>query len=374
MINQERLVQEFMEMVRIDSLSYQEGKFASYLKQKLKEIGLEVFEDEEAGRLAGSDTGNIIGRMQGRIKEAPAIFLSAHMDTVPLGKGISPQIKDGVIVSSGDTILASDDKAGVAVIFEALRHLKEEQLAHGDIEVLFTVGEEVGLLGARFLDYDMLEAKMGFVLDCGGSPGTIICRAPAHDRIDAVIKGKAAHAGMHPEEGINAIQVAAKAINKMQLLRIDAETTANVGVIKGGEVTNIVCDHLELQAEARSLSEEKLQKQTEHLISCLQEACDEMGAQLEVEVTREYPAFTIKEEELVVQIAEKAAKSLGLEVNITSSGGASDTNYFCHNGIKAVNLGIGMSCAHTKEEFIKIEDLIMMAHYVAEITRCAAQK
>jgi len=373
MINQERLINDFMEMVRIDSLSYQEGKFAAYLKAKLQEMGLEVIEDQQAGRLAGSDTGNIIGRLPGKIKDAPPIFFSAHMDTVPLGEGIEPIIKDGVLYSSGDTVLASDDKAGVAAILEALRCLQEEEVEHGDVEVLFTVCEETGLLGARYLDYGLLQAKTGFVLDCAGSPGTIICQAPAHNRIDALIIGKAAHAGMQPENGVNAIQVAAKAINRMNLLRIDEETTANVGVIKGGEVTNVVCERVELQAEARSLSEEKLCKQTKHMVNCFQKVCDEMGALLEVKVTREYPAFTLKKEETVVQIAVEAAQSLGFQVHLTSSGGGSDTNYFCNNGLKVVNLGIGMSHAHTKEEFIKIEELVRTAHYVTEITRCAAQ-
>jgi tripeptide aminopeptidase len=373
MINQERLVQEFIEMVKIDSLSKQEGKFAAYLKEKLIELGLEVFIDEQAGRQAGSDTGNLFGRLKGKREGVPVILFSAHMDTVPLGEGIQPQIREGTIYSSGNTILGSDDKAGIAIILEVLRHIQEEKIEHGDIEVLFTIGEEAGLLGSRYLDYSLLRAEMGFVLDSDGEPGTIICQAPAHERIDAVIQGKAAHAGMNPEEGVNAIQVAARAINKMNLLRIDEETTANIGVIKGGEATNIVCERVELEGEARSLSEEKLCQQTRHMVNCLQEACDEMGARLEVETTREYPVFKLKEDEPIVKIAREAAESLGLKVNITASGGGSDTNYFSANGIKTVNLGIGMSQAHTKEEFIKIKDLVMSAHYVTEIIKRVAR-
>ncbi|MGI6587430.1 MAG: M20/M25/M40 family metallo-hydrolase [Peptococcia bacterium] len=367
MINQERLVQEFIEMVKIDSLSKQEGKFAVYLKEKLIELGLEVFVDEQAGRRAGSNTGNLLGRLQGKRKKAPIILFSAHMDTVPLGEGIQPQIRKDTIYSSGDTVLGSDDKAGIAIILEALRHIKEEKIEHGEIEVLFTIGEEAGLLGSRYLDYSLLRAELGFVLDSDGVPGTIICQAPAHERIDAVIHGKAAHAGMNPEEGVNAIQVASQAIVKMNLLRIDEETTANIGAIKGGEATNIVCERVELEGEARSLSEEKLRQQIQHMVNCLREACDEMGAHLEVETTREYPVFKLKEDEPVVKIAREAAESSGLEVNITSSGGGSDTNYFSAHGIKTVNLGIGMSQAHTKKEFIRIKDLVMSAHYVAEI-------
>ncbi|HHY05371.1 MAG TPA: M20/M25/M40 family metallo-hydrolase [Clostridia bacterium] len=373
MINQERLVQEFIEMVKIDSLSKQEGKFAAYLKEKLIKLGLEVFIDEQAGQRAGSDTGNLVGRLQGKRKGVPVILFSAHMDTVPLGVGIQPQIREGAIYSSGKTILGSDDKAGIAIILEALRHIQEEKIEHGGIEVLFTIGEEAGLLGSRYLDYSLLQAEMGFVLDSDGVPGTIICQAPAHERINAVIYGKAAHAGMNPEDGVNAIQVAARAINKMNLLRIDEETTANIGVIKGGEVTNIVCERVILEGEARSLSEERLCQQIRHMVNCLQEACDQMGACLEVKTRREYPVFKLEEAEPIIKIAREAAKFLGLEVNVTSSGGGSDTNYFSAHGLKTVNLGIGMSQAHTTEEFIKIKDLVMSAHYVAEIIQQVAR-
>lgn len=367
MINQERLVKEFMEMVKIDSLSHKEGKFASYLKDKLIELGLEVYVDEQAGRKAGSNAGNILGRLKGNRQDVPVILLSAHMDTVPSGEGIQPQLRGDAIYSDGNTILGSDDKAGIAAILEALRHIREEQQEYGDIEVLFTVGEEEGLLGARYLDYGMLRAKMAFVLDCDGAPGTIIRQAAAHDKIYAVLHGKAAHAGMNPEDGVSSIQVAARAINNMNLLRIDEETTANIGVIKGGEVTNIVCDRVELVGEVRSMSEKKLYQQTKHMINCLQEACHEMGARLEVETKKIYPAFALSQDEAVLKIAQQAAEVLGIEVKVISSGGGSDANYFNQYGIKTVNLGIGMSNVHTKDEYIKIKDLEMSARYVAAI-------
>jgi tripeptide aminopeptidase len=367
MINQERLVKEFIEMVKIDSLSNKEGRFAAYLKEKLEELGLETVIDEQAGQAVDSDTGNLLGRLKGNRAEAPKLFFSAHMDTVAPGEGIQPQIREGAIYSNGSTILGGDDKAGIAAIIEALRHIKEEKIEHGDIEVLFTIGEETGLWGARYLNYDLLQSKTGFVLDSDGEPGTIICQAPAHDKIYAVIYGEAAHAGMSPEKGVSAIQVAARAINSMQLLRIDEETTANIGVIKGGIATNIVCDRVELEGEARSLDEEKLQQQLTQMLNCLQIACKEMGARLETKIERQYPAFRLNKDEVVVQLARSAAEALGLKAQVIASGGGSDANYFNHRGIKAINLGIGMSKVHTKEEFIKIKDLVMMAHYVVAI-------
>lgn len=367
MIKQERLVREFIEMVKIDSPSYKEAKFAAYLKNLLEELGLEIVIDEHAGQVVGSDAGNIVAILKGCLSDIPPILFSAHMDTVSPGEGIKPQVKDGAIFSDGTTVLGGDDKAAIAAMIEVIRHLKEENIVHGDLEFLFTIGEEAGVWGSHYFDYSLIRSQMGFVLDCDGEPGTIVCQAPVHEKIDATIFGKAAHAGMNPEEGISAIQVAARAINNMKLLRIDEETTANLGVISGGLATNIVCDKVKVHGEARSLNEEKLQQQITHMLNCLQNACREMGARLETKVERQYPAFHLAESEAVVQIAKSAAQALGLKAEVVASGGGSDANYFNHRGIKTVNLGIGMSKVHTKEEFIKIEDLVMTARYLVAI-------
>ncbi len=367
MIKQERLVKEFVDMVKIDSPSYKEGKFAVYLKKLLEDLGLEVVIDEHVGQVVGSDTGNIVAKLKGNLAGKQTILFSAHMDTVSPGEGINPQVKDGAIYSDGTTVLGGDDKAAVAVLLEVIRHIKEENIEHGDIEFLFTVAEEAGVWGSHYFDDKLLSAKIGFVLDCDGDPGMIICQAPVHDKIYATIYGKAAHAGMNPEEGVSAIQVAARAINNMKLLRIDEETTANIGVISGGLATNIVCEKVKLQGEARSLDEEKLQQQMTHMLNCLQKACKEMGARLETKIERQYPAFQLDENEEVVQIAKNAAADLGLTPKVIASGGGSDANYFNHRGIKTVNLAIGMSKVHTKEEYIKVDDLVGTAHYVMAI-------
>lgn len=373
MINKERLINEFITMAKIASPSRKEGKFAAYLAEQLRDLGLEVIIDDEAGRAAGSDAGNIIGRLPGNSSHNTSLFFAAHMDTVSPGEGIKPVIKHDIIYSSGDTVLGSDDKSGIAGVLEVLRHIKEEKVAHGDIEVVFTVGEEIGLLGSKFLDYSLLKSKIGFVLDSGGEPGTIIKQAPAEDSITAIIKGKAAHAGVNPEDGISAIQVAARAINNMKLLRVDEETTSNIGVISGGVATNIVCDKVSLEGEARSLKDDKLAKQTQHMVDCLQEACSQMGAHLELNVTRSYSAFNLSEDEAIIKIAKEAGRKLNLPVKVASSGGGSDTNYFNAHGIKAVNLGTGMSKVHTTEEFIRINDLVNITRYIFALIQEATQ-
>ncbi len=367
MINTERLVQEFCELVKIDSLSKKEAALAAVLQRKLTELGLEVIKDKKSAAAAGSDSGNLLGRLKGNVQGARAVLLVAHMDTVTPGEGISPVIDDGVIRSSGATVLGADDKSGIAAILEALRHIAEEKLPHGDLEVLFTVGEEAGLLGSRYLDYSLLKAQLGFVLDSGGSPGTIINQGPAQDKIKAVIIGRTAHAGVNPEDGISAIQVAAKAIDHMKLLRIDEETTANIGTISGGNVTNIVCDRVVIEGEARSLSDDKLDRQTQHMLDCLKKTCEESGARLEVTTERLYPAFFVDRAEPLIGLACRAASAAGFEAKVMASGGGSDTNYFNARGIRTLNLGTGMNRVHTTEEQIKISDMTGTARYVAAL-------
>jgi len=370
MVNQQRLVEEFIELVKIDSHSGQEGKIAAVLKTKLEDLGLEVIIDD-AGKKVGGETGNLIGRLKGE-KEGTTILFSCHMDTVKPGEGVKPIIKDEVIYSDGTTILGGDNKAGIAAVLEGIRMIKESDTPHSDVEVAFSIWEEGGLLGAKNLDYGKIQAKHAFVLDSGGSPGEIITKGPAQDRVDAKIIGKPAHAGVVPEEGISAIMIAARAIDQMNLLRIDEETTANIGVIKGGDATNIVTPLVEIKGEARSLSEEKLDRQTAHMVETFKKAAADFGGTVEMDVERMYPPFNIGDEEEIVVKVKEALQNMGVEGYTTSTGGGSDTNIFNGNGIKAINLGIGEKKAHTLEEHIHIKDLVSAAKMVSEIIKVFA--
>lgn len=367
MIDKDRLLASFLEMVKIASPSRKEGIFAAYLQKQMEDMGLEVIIDEQSREKSGSDSGNLIGRLKGNKPGVAPVLFSAHMDTVSPGERIEPLERDGVIFSKGATILGADDKSGIAAILEAIRHLQEEGIAHGDIEVLFTVGEEMGLLGARYLNFALLTAKMGYILDCGGNPGLIINQGPAHDTIKAVINGRSAHAGANPEEGISAIQVAARAIDRMNLLRIDKETTANIGRISGGNATNIVCDRVELEGEARSLLVNKLDRQTKEMVNCLEQAGREFGARVEIEVNRSYPAFHVAEDHPVIEMAKAAATKIGLKAEVSATGGGSDVHFLNEGGLQAVNLATGMNKVHTTDEQILIGDLVDTARFVAAI-------
>lgn len=371
MVNKERVIAELIELVQIDSVSYKEGKVAKILVDKLKQLGFEVYIDD-TGTQCGGETGNIIATLRGN-RLGKTVLFSAHMDTVSPGERIKPIVDEahGIIKSDGTTVLGSDDKGGIVAILEAIRAIKENNINHADIQIVFTVCEEVGLFGAKNLDFSNIHADFGFVLDGGGAPGKIIVKAPAQESIEVKIKGRPAHAGVSPEEGISAVMVAARAIEKMKLLRIDEDTTANIGIINGGIATNIVMPELEILAEVRSLDISKLEKQTKHMVDTFKQAAEDFGAKIEIKTKRMYDAFNVDENDEIVNILKKILINMGIEPTVISTGGGSDTNILNANGIKAVNLSVGMEKAHTLEEYIAIEDLMNSAKLVVEIIKQA---
>lgn len=369
MVDPGRVVESFLELVRIDSVSGKERKVADLLKNKLSVLGLEVREDN-AGREIGSDTGNIIGKLPGNGR-GPVLLFCAHMDTVEPGRGVKPLLENGVIKSSGDTVLGADDKAAIAAILEALRVVRGQNIEHGGLEVVLTIWEEGGLFGSKNLNYDLIDAQNGFVLDSDGPPGTIITRAASQDRIGATITGKAAHSGISPEDGVNAIQVASHAIAKMKLGRIDHETTGNIGIVSGGKAINIVPDSVNIQGEARSLDGRKLKVQTAHMCRSIREAASKFGARADIAVETVYREFNLDEDALPVRIAFKAAENLGLNPRLDRTAGGSDANIFNHRGIATVVLGIGMQKVHTTEEYISIAHLVENSRYLVEIIKTA---
>ncbi|CDI48482.1 M20/M25/M40 family metallo-hydrolase [Clostridium tetani] len=365
MIKEERLLNKFLEYVQIDSESLNEKEMMETLIKDMKELGMEVSTDN-TGEKVGSNGTNVYGYLKGDLDIEPILF-SCHMDTVTPGNSIKPVIKDGVIQSSGDTILGGDDKSGIVSILEAIRTIKENNISHGPIEIVFTVCEEIGLKGSKNADYSKIKSRQAFILDSGGDVGKVIIKAPAQDKINVKINGKAAHAGVAPEEGISAIQVAAEAISNMKLLRIDEETTANVGIIEGGKATNIVCPELKIAAEARSLNKDKLKKQTEHMVECFNKAAEKFGVTVEIDVIHSYDPVNLDVEDEIVKTVKTACDKIGVTFEPAASGGGSDANVFNGNGIKSVNLATGMSKVHTTEEFITVENLNNTAKLVYEI-------
>lgn len=361
------LVQQFLAMVKISSPSRREGKLAAYLQAELIKLGFDVHVDD-AGKAVGGDTGNIIATLAGTRQTDPIMFC-CHMDTVEPCEGVNPIVEGDVVRSDGTTILGGDDKGGIAAILAAIREIKASNAPRGPIELVFTICEEVGMYGSKNLDFERIHAKQAYILDADGDIGTIVVQGPAKDVIKASLKGRPAHAGLAPERGVSAIQIAARAINNMKLLRIDADTTANIGTIAGGQATNIVAEQAEVIAESRSLYNDKLDAQSKHMKQCFVEAAQSLGGEAQVDIQRSYPAFTLAEDHAAIIRCKKAMGNLGLKPVTVSTGGGSDCNIFNGHGIVAIDLAVGMTDMHSKNESIKISDLVKAAELVAEIIR-----
>lgn len=378
MVNRERMLQEFFELVRITSSTGAERELADVLKGRLTGLGFEVTEDD-AGSKFGGNCGNIIAFLKGTVPNAPVLLLSAHMDSVEPCAGVEPKLNDGVITASGTTVLGADDKSGIVEIMEAVRVVKENALPHGDIQVVFTVAEENGANGAQNINMEFIKADFGYVLDCSGVPGRITVRTPGKNKIRVVVYGKAAHAGNAPERGINAIMIAGKALADLKDGRIDSETTSNVAYIKGGSVpneTNTVPDQVELTLEVRSRDKEKLTVLTENIVKTFERVAGTNGTRAEVIVNKAYEPYMLSEDNQMVAVAKQAAETIGLIPMLAGSGGGSDANTFNSRAgsVIATTLGTGMNKAHTKEEYIEEAHLYQAAEWIIAITQILAEK
>ena len=374
-VSRERLTALFLELVRIDSHSRREADVARRLERELAALGAEVWFDD-AGAKVGGNVGNLLARVPGGVAAAP-LLLCAHMDTVVPGEGVGPIVEDDVIRSDGRTVLGGDDKSGLAIICEVLHTLAEHRIPHGDIEIVFTICEEFGLLGAKHLDVSRLRARSGLVLDSDAS-GYLFTRAPAANRLEFVVHGLEAHAGMAPERGINAIQVAAEGLAVMRLGRIDEETTANVGLIEGGRAANIVPNAVRLRGEARSHDEAKLAAQSEHMRRCLEEAAARhvvtrdgttVHARVEATIARDYESMSVPDAAPIVQLAFRAAAALGTQMTSAAMGGGCDANILNRRGFQVANLGTGMQNIHTINEWVRVSDMVQAAAVITEMVR-----
>lgn len=368
MINRDRLVEEFLELVQVDSETKFEAEICKVLKEKFTALGVQVVEDDTMNE-TGHGAGNLICTLEGTKDGVDTIYFTSHMDTVVPGKGIKPSIKDGYIVTDGTTILGADDKAGLAAMLEAVKILKENNIEHGKIEFIITVGEESGLVGAKALNPALVTAKFGFALDSDGTVGNIIVAAPTQAKVKATIYGKTAHAGVAPEKGISAITIAAKSISKMPLGRIDEETTANIGRFEGGGPTNIVCDRVDILAEARSLVPEKMEAQVAKMKDAFETVAADMGGRAEVTVDVMYPGFKFADGDHVVEVAKRAVTEIGRTPELQRSGGGSDANVIAGFGVPTVNLAVGYEEIHTTNERMPIEELIKTTELVVSIMK-----
>jgi len=377
MVNRQRLSEEFLRQAAIDSPSYHEAEMAEYLKDRFQRLGGSIEFDDAGGKI-GSDTNNMIIRLPGE-KAGDPLLLSVHMDTVTPAKNVTPVLQAGIITSAGETILGADDKSGIVEIIEAIEVLKERKIPHVPLEVVITICEEQGLLGAKHLDFARLKAKQGVALDTTGMD-IVINRAPAANRIKADIFGLEAHAGICPEQGISAIEIAGRAIARMPLGRIDEETTANIGKIEGGLASNIVPRRVSLWGEVRSHNLDKLRLQTELIVKALEEEVDRAkiklngeikNASMALELLEDFPLMQVLDDAPILQLIQAAGESLNRPQQIRAAGGGSDANIYNGQGIAMVILATGMSKVHTIHEQVSVEDMAKVSELLIEIIRRA---
>jgi tripeptide aminopeptidase len=360
-----RIVEEFMTLVRIDNESLNERQMADHIIKRLRGMGYEPTEDN-AGEKAGGNAGNVICRIPGDASLESVMFL-AHMDSVLPCAGKVPVIRDGYIYSEGETVLGSDDLSGVAAMLNLAENLKDYDKPRGDVWLVFTIAEEIGLVGARNLDTSTVTADYAYVLDSGNDIGKATITSPSHNTFTAVVIGKAAHAGMEPEKGVSAIVTASKAIADMPMGRIDDETTSNIGIIEGGRALNIVCDKVTVKGEVRSRDIDKLNKVSEEIIGKFKKHAALMGAKVEIKMEREYNSFIVGSEEAMLVKFRDACNTLGIPYRDEHSGGGSDTNIIYHKGIKALTISTGMEKVHSVNERIGIYNLETLEKLMLEL-------
>lgn len=357
-------------MVKIDSISFEEERVAEHVATRLGSLGLSVATDSSAPS-TGSNTGNLVCTLSGDGR-GRSILLAAHMDTVEPGRGIEPRIDGDVITSRGETVLGADDKAAVAITIELIERIVAEGRPHGRIDLLFTVAEEKGLVGAKHLDLAVLgRPDFAYVLDAEGPPGNIVVGAPYYDSVKAVFLGRAAHSGIEPEAGVNALSAAAEAITRVTVGRIDEVTTVNIGTIQGGRERNIIPDRVEINGEARSMDEGKLKAQVEAMTVALR-SVETDGLRVEVDTAREFEGFTYGQRHPSVALASAAMKAAGIQPSFRVTGGGSDANILKAVGIEAVALSVGALKAHAVEERVHLSDMERSVSYLLEMVRMAA--
>jgi len=359
MMNQERAINQFMELVRISSVSKHERAFADYLKAHFETLGYEVIEDMKSKEaVAGATAGNIIVKIpgQGALANEGAILLSAHMDTVEPGENIKPQLSaDGKrVVSDGTTILGADDKGGVAQIFELVHVLREDALSHPPLELIFPICEEIRLLGSTYVDMSLISAKTVYVLDGGPDVGDVLIGGPSMYDVRGTITGKAAHAGVEPDKGISSIQVLARAITNMKLLKVDEETTSNIGFVQTDYPLNVVPEVTTFGFEVRSLDDKKAEVQLNEMMRALEEATEQAGAQLEIKAEKVLTAYQLNAENDVLRHYHRVCEASGIEVRETISRGGTDLSSYISHGLEGIVIATGGEGPHTLEEYLDI--------------------
>lgn len=366
--DRDRLISEFITLAKIDSVSFHERRMADQLRERLQALGFAV-EEDEAGARPGSEAGNLYGFLAGARDDREPVLFSAHMDTVEPGLNKKPVLSGDRITSDGTTVLGADDLCGIVEILEGIRLAGEDPAGHGDIEVLFTVGEEAYGKGSRAFDYSKIRSKDAFVMDVSGPVGSAVRKAPTILSFRAEIEGRAAHAGFEPGSGINALQAAARAISRIPQGKLDDDTTLNVGTIRAGTADNIVPESCVCTGEIRSFDHEAARKLSQTIRRIFEEEAEKEGAGFAYEEEVRIRAYETPASSRVCRDFQSACERIGLPGELTEALGGSDNNVFAEHGIEGIVPASGMYRIHSTEEYAEINDLVRGAELVAEIIK-----
>jgi tripeptide aminopeptidase len=366
----ERLLADFIRFCEIESPSGRERGVADALTEELRRLGAEVEEDDSAAA-TGSDSGNLLARIPGP-EGAPTVLLCAHMDTVPLDGPVQVVSEDGLLTNRHEAILGADNKAAVVTILGAVRRLTREGAPPAGIELLFTTAEEQALKGAKSFDMSRLTADFGYVFDHASPIGEIVIASPTYYSVEGRFRGQAAHAGIRPEAGHNAIAAAASAIAAMRIGRLDPETTANVGRIEGGTAANVVAERCYVELETRSLDAERAGEVVTEMVDALTEAASDAECDIETSVERLFQGYRLARTTHAVEVAAAALREKGIEPVYINTGGGSDANVFIPAGLTVVNLANGTERNHQPDESVTLDALETMLEVTVSIVRQAA--
>ena len=369
-VNTEKLIGLFSELVSQDALSFNERQVADILKRELEHLGFQVTEDD-AGTKFGSDTGNLYGMLKGTDPGKRPVLLSAHMDTVApgIGKKACVDTEKGLITSDGNTVLGADDVAGIVEILEGIRLAAESPGGHGDIEVLFTIAEEVYGKGSQAFDYSRIKSDTAYIVDMSGPVGKAARAAPSIIYFDFEIIGKSAHAGFNPGGGINAIQIASEIISRTEQGLLGDGLTLNIGTISGGRTSNIISDSCRCTGEARGMDHSAACEAVKELSERIEEYCDRAGAKFDFNSEIMIRAYETPETDISCRNFVKACSSLGMDGTLVATRGGSDNNVFAQKGINGIVLSCGMNNTHSVTEYINISELEKGSRLIAEILK-----
>lgn len=360
-----KLIDRFQEMVRIDAQPRDERAMADYLMNQLTQLGFSVREDDAAAAVGGN-TGNLIARLPGTLPGT--VLFAAHMDRVEQGLGIQPIVDGNVIRTDGSTILAADDVTGLVTILEAVRSVRASGKSHCTVEVLFTVCEERGCLGSALVNPAELQANVGYVLDDGAHFGTITNEAPFKAVVTIEVFGTAAHAAESPETGVNAVLAACTLLTGIPDGRIDFETTSNIGTVcGGGDNIGTVCDYVKLQGEVRSHNEQKLWEQINRIRRQCEERAPNCGVRCQVSAEIAYTGYSVPETAPVFRRARTVVESMGGTVQVRRAMGGTDGNHLNRLGIPCVGISCGFFDIHTTSEYQCIDDLENLCEFIARV-------